>query len=54
MNKHGRVASRMLIVFLIGMMGLAGGMIVVVPDVASAHAPHDDIFQVLASPAYSE
>jgi photosystem II stability/assembly factor-like uncharacterized protein len=27
-------------------------MVVLVPDVASAHAPHDDIGQVLASPAY--
>jgi photosystem II stability/assembly factor-like uncharacterized protein len=52
-NKHGRVASRMLIVFLIGVMGFAGGMIVVVPELASAHAPHDDIVQVLASPAYA-
>jgi len=52
-SRQGRIASRMLRVLLIGMMGLAGGMIVVVPDVASAHAPHDDIVQVLASPAYA-
>ena len=41
------------VLLLIGMMGLAGGMIVVVPDMASAHAPHDDIVQVVASPAYA-
>ena len=38
---------------LIVVLFLAAGMVVAVPDVASAHAPHDDIFQVLASPAYA-
>jgi photosystem II stability/assembly factor-like uncharacterized protein len=53
-HRHGRAASRMLIGVLSGAMGLAGGMVVgFLPDVASAHAPHDDIVQVLASPAYA-
>jgi photosystem II stability/assembly factor-like uncharacterized protein len=43
----------MLIAVLIEAMCLAGGMVVFASDVASAHAPHDDIVQVLASPAYA-
>ena len=52
MHRLGRAASRMLIVVLVGAMG-AAGFVVVAPGVASAHAPHDDIGQVLASPAYA-
>jgi photosystem II stability/assembly factor-like uncharacterized protein len=50
---HGRAAHRALMVVLVAAMAFVGTVTFVsVPDTASAHAPHDDIAQVIASPAY--
>jgi photosystem II stability/assembly factor-like uncharacterized protein len=56
---QARVAHRILVTPLaaavvIGAVAVVGAITLVsVSDVASAHAPHDDITQVLASPAYT-
>jgi photosystem II stability/assembly factor-like uncharacterized protein len=50
--RQGRTADRILIRSLVAAMVLVGAMVLVIPDMAFAHAPHDDITQVVASPTY--
>jgi photosystem II stability/assembly factor-like uncharacterized protein len=51
--RQGRIAHRTRIVAVVAAVALVRTMALVSePDMASAHAPHDDIAQVIASPAY--
>ena len=52
MHRLGWAASRAFIGVVVAAFGVAG-LVVVVPEEASAHAPHDDILQVVASPAFA-
>jgi photosystem II stability/assembly factor-like uncharacterized protein len=53
MRTQWRASCRISAMAFVGATALAGAIALVsVPDMASAHAPHDDITQVIASPAF--